>query len=141
MNRAVFLDRDGTLNRLAPQGDHVRSRGQVELLRGAAHAVGMLRRAGYLCVIVANQRGIALGLMTEEELEAVDTRLRELLGGIDASYYCTHSIGDDCDCRKPEPGLLLRAAAELDIDLGESWMIGDSITDVDAAYPRATFGV
>ena len=132
MNRAVFLDRDGTLNRLAPQGDDVRSPGQVELLRGAAHAVGMLRRAGYLCVIVSNQRGVALGLMTEEELEAVDLRLRELLGGIDASYYCTHSIGEGCDCRKPEPGLLLRAAAELDIDLGDSWMIGDSVTDLDA---------
>jgi D-glycero-D-manno-heptose 1,7-bisphosphate phosphatase len=132
MNKAVFLDRDGTLNKLAPQGECVRSAGQVDLLRGAAHAVGMLRRSGYLCVIMSNQRGVALGLMTQDELATVDARLRELLGGVDASYYCTHAIGDGCDCRKPEPGLLLRAAAELDIDLGESWMIGDAVTDIDA---------
>jgi D-glycero-D-manno-heptose 1,7-bisphosphate phosphatase len=132
MTRAVFLDRDGTLNRLPAPDDHIRTPGQVELLRGTAHAVGMLRRAGYLCVIVSNQRAVALGLMTEPELEQVDARLRELLGGVDASYYCTHAIGDECDCRKPEPGLLLRAAAELEIDLEESWMIGDSVTDLDA---------
>jgi D-glycero-D-manno-heptose 1,7-bisphosphate phosphatase len=132
MKPAVFLDRDGTLNRLPAAGEYVRSPEQVELLRGAAHAVGMLRRAGYLCVIASNQRGVALGLMTEDELEAVDGRVRALIGGVDAAYYCTHSIGGECDCRKPEPGLLLRAAEELRIDLQASWMIGDSITDVDA---------
>jgi D-glycero-D-manno-heptose 1,7-bisphosphate phosphatase len=132
MKRAVFLDRDGTLNRLPAAGDYVRSPEQVQLLRGAAHAVGMLRRAGYLCVIASNQRGVALGLMTEDELALVDSRVCELLGGVDASYYCTHSIGDECDCRKPEPGLLTRAADELGIDLEASWMIGDSITDIDA---------
>lgn len=132
MKRAVFLDRDGTLNRLPAAGDYIRTPDQVELLRGAAHAVGMLRRAGYLCVVASNQRGVALGLMTHEDLGAVDARLRALLGGLDASYYCTHAIGEECDCRKPEPGLLLRAAAELDIDLSESWMIGDAVTDLDA---------
>jgi D-glycero-D-manno-heptose 1,7-bisphosphate phosphatase len=129
---AVFLDRDGTLNRLPAEGDYVRSPGQVELLRGAAHAVGMLRRSGYLCVVVSNQRGVALGLMTEDELAAVDSRVRELIGGLDASYYCTHSIGSGCDCRKPEPGLLVRAAEELRIDLSASWMIGDSAADIGA---------
>jgi D-glycero-D-manno-heptose 1,7-bisphosphate phosphatase len=129
---AVFLDRDGTLNRAAAPGDYVRSAEDVELLAGAAHAVGMLRRAGYLCVIVSNQRGVALGLMTEDDLAAVDARVEELIGGIDASYYCTHAIGDECDCRKPEPGLLLRAAEELGIDLEQSWMVGDAVTDEDA---------
>jgi D-glycero-D-manno-heptose 1,7-bisphosphate phosphatase len=129
---AVFLDRDGTLNRPAPAGDYVRTPGDVELLAGAAHAVGMLRRAGYLCVITSNQRGVALGLMTGDDLYDVDARVRELIGGIDASYYCTHSIGDACDCRKPEPGLLLRAADELGIDLSASWMVGDSPTDMAA---------
>jgi len=132
MKPAVFLDRDGTINRLAAPGDYVRMPEQVELLRGAAHAVGMLRRAGYLCVIASNQRGVALGLMTEDDLTAVDARVRELLGGVDASYYCTHAIGSQCDCRKPEPGLLLRAAEELDIDLEASWMIGDAAADIDA---------
>jgi D-glycero-D-manno-heptose 1,7-bisphosphate phosphatase len=129
---AVFLDRDGTLNRPPAAGDCIRGPGQVELLRGAAHAVGMLRRAGYLCVVVSNQRGVALGLMTEDELAAVDLRVRALVGGFDASYYCTHSIGAECDCRKPEPGLLLRAAGELRLDLSASWMIGDQPADLAA---------
>ena len=132
MKPAVFLDRDGTLNRLAAPGEYIRSPEQVQLLRGAAHAVGMLRRAGYLCVIASNQRAVALGLMTEDDLRAVDARVRELLGGVDAAYYCIHSIGANCDCRKPEPGLLLRAADELGIDLSASWMIGDAAADVDA---------
>ena len=129
---AVFLDRDGTLIRPAAAGDYIRTPAQVELLRGAGHAVGMLRRAGYLCVVVSNQRGVALGLMTENDLAAVDMRVRAVVGGFDASYYCTHSIGAECDCRKPEPGLLLRAAKEFRIDLSASWMIGDQPTDLDA---------
>jgi D-glycero-D-manno-heptose 1,7-bisphosphate phosphatase len=129
---AVFLDRDGTLIRPPAEGEYVRTPAQVELLRGAGHAVGMLRRAGFLCVVVANQRAVALGLMTEEELADVDWRVRALIGGFDASYYCTHSIGSWCDCRKPEPGLLLRAAGELRIDLGASWMVGDQPTDIAA---------
>ena len=132
MKPAVFVDRDGTLNRLPAAGEYVRSPEQVELLRGAAHAVGMLRRAGYLCVIASNQRGVALGLMTEDDLKATDARVRELIGGVDASYYCTHSIGQQCDCRKPEPGLLVRAAEELEINLETSWMIGDAAGDIDA---------
>jgi D-glycero-D-manno-heptose 1,7-bisphosphate phosphatase len=129
---AVFLDRDGTLNRPPSAGDYIRSPAQVELLRGAGHAVGMLRRAGYLCVVVSNQRGVALGLMTEDDLAAVDMRVRALVGGFDASYYCTHSIGHECDCRKPEPGLLLHAAEELGIDLSASWMIGHQPSDLAA---------
>jgi D-glycero-D-manno-heptose 1,7-bisphosphate phosphatase len=129
---AVFLDRDGTLNRPAARGDYIRSPEQLELLGGAAHAVGLLRRAGYMCVVVSNQRGVALGLMTEDDLAAVDQRLRSLVEGIEASYYCTHSIGEQCDCRKPEPGLLLRAAGDLGIDLAASWMVGDKQTDADA---------
>jgi D-glycero-D-manno-heptose 1,7-bisphosphate phosphatase len=132
LTRAVFLDRDGTLNRPPAKGEWLRAPDQVELLRGAAHAVGMLRRHGYLCVVVSNQRGVALGLMTEGELADVDVRVRELIGGFDASYYCTHAIGDGCDCRKPEPGLLLRAAEELGIDLSASWVIGDEPSDLAA---------
>ena len=135
MKPAVFLDRDGTLNGLPAAGEYVRSPEQVELLRGAAHAVGMLRRAGYLCVIASNQRGVALGLMTEDELEAVDARVRALIGGVDAAYYCTHSIGDECDCRKPEPGLIHSASRELGLSLAGSWFVGD--TWMDAAAGRA----
>jgi D-glycero-D-manno-heptose 1,7-bisphosphate phosphatase len=129
---AVFLDREGTLIKPPAEGESVRTPSRVELLRGAAHAVGMLRRHGYLCVVASNQRDVALGLLTEDELLATDLQTRALIGGLDASYYCIHSIGQNCDCRKPEPGLLLRAAGELGIDLAASWMIGDEHTDLDS---------
>jgi D-glycero-D-manno-heptose 1,7-bisphosphate phosphatase len=136
MRRAVFLDRDGTLNRAALPGEYVRAAYEVELLGGAATAVAMFARAGYLCVVVSNQRGVALGQMTGEDLSAVDARLRDLVaaGGAElhATYYCTHGLDDGCDCRKPAPGLLTRAARELDIELAASWMVGDSQIDAEA---------
>jgi D-glycero-D-manno-heptose 1,7-bisphosphate phosphatase len=136
MRRAVFLDRDGTLNRPPAPGDYLRRADEVELLGGAAAAVALLARAGYLCVLASNQRGVALGLMSDEELASVDARLRGLLaaGGaeLSRSYYCTHGSGEGCGCRKPEPGLLLRAANELEIELGASWMVGDTPTDLEA---------
>ena len=103
MRRAVFLDRDGTLNRAALPGEYVQAAYEVELLGGAAAAVAMLARAGYLCVVVSNQRGVALGHMTGEDLHAVDARLRDLVAaggaGLDATYYCTHGLDDGCDMR------------------------------------------
>ena len=136
MRRAVFLDRDGTLNRAALPGEYVQAAYEVELLDGAAAAVALLARAGYLCVVVSNQRGLALGQMTNEDLHAVDVRLRDLVaaGGaeLNATYYCTHGLDDGCDCRKPEPGLITRAARELDIELAASWVVGDSATDTEA---------
>jgi D-glycero-D-manno-heptose 1,7-bisphosphate phosphatase len=131
--RAVFLDRDGTINRPPDAGDQLRAAYEVELLAGAATAVAMFARAGYLCVVVSNQ---PVGETTDEDLAAVDARLRDLVaaGGaeLNATYYCTHGPDDGCDCRKPEPGLLLRAARELEIDLSASWTVGDSQTDVEA---------
>ena len=136
MSRAVFLDRDGTLNRAALPGEYVQAAYEVELLDGAAAAVALLARAGYLCVVVSNQRGVALGQMSGEDLHAVDARLRDLVakGGaeLSATYYCIHGLDDGCDCRKPKPGLLTRAARELGIELSASWMVGDSSTDVEA---------
>jgi D-glycero-D-manno-heptose 1,7-bisphosphate phosphatase len=131
MRPAVFLDRDGTLNRAAAPGAYVCAAGELELLGGAAAAVELVRRAGYLCVVVSNQRGVALGQMSGDDLIAVDARLRELVM-LDGAYYCTHGLENGCGCRKPEPGLLLRAARDLGIDLRASWMVGDSATDVEA---------
>jgi D-glycero-D-manno-heptose 1,7-bisphosphate phosphatase len=128
---AVFLDRDGTLNRPAAPGEYVEDADQLELLAGAADAVSLLREAGYLCVVVSNQRGVALAKMTQRQLTAVDARLRELVD-IDGAYYCTHGLEERCPCRKPQAGLLLRASAELDLDLTRSWMIGDRDSDCEA---------
>jgi D-glycero-D-manno-heptose 1,7-bisphosphate phosphatase len=128
---AVFLDRDGTLNRPAAPGDYITEPSALELLSGADEAVARLHDAGYLCVVVSNQRGVALRRMTAAQLNAVDERLRELVA-VDHSYYCTHGLEDRCACRKPEPGLLIRAGAELKIDLARSWMVGDRETDCEA---------
>src|SRR5581483_4794961 len=109
---AAFLDRDGVLNRRPPPHDYVRSAEALELLPGVAGAVDALRAAGFATVVVSNQRGLARGLLTPETLAAIERRLAEAGVRIDAYYYCPHDLADGCDCRKPAPGLLLRAAAE-----------------------------
>lgn len=107
-----------------------------ELLPGALEGMERLASCAYRLVVVSNQRGISRGLVTEEALRATETALqaalRPLGAEIEGFYYCPHEIADDCDCRKPKPGLLIRAAAELDLDLETSWMIGDSPSDVEA---------
>jgi D-glycero-D-manno-heptose 1,7-bisphosphate phosphatase len=130
----VFLDRDGTINVKAPPGDYITAPGQVELLPGAAEAIRELNRAHIPVIVVTNQRGIALGRMTEADLAAVHARLAELLAAygarIDQIHYCPHEEGV-CACRKPGTLLLERARDELALpSLGGSWMIGDSSRDM-----------
>jgi len=135
--RTVFLDRDGTLNVKAPDDDYVRRPEHVRLLPGVADGVRRLNDAGLRLVVVSNQRGVARGLMTADDLDAVNRRLAELLAEhgahTDASYFCTHDK-DECDCRKPLPGLLLQAVRDDPaIDLAASVLIGDAESDVIAA--------
>jgi D-glycero-D-manno-heptose 1,7-bisphosphate phosphatase len=148
MKRAVFVDRDGTLNRMVYDETHglfdsPRRPDQVQLKPGAGGFIQALRRAGFVVVVVTNQPGLAKGTLTMSELEAVNTRLRELLlqeGEVwDALVYCPHHpTGNvekyrlDCDCRKPKPGLLMRVARELDLDVTKSWMVGDGLVDIQA---------
>ncbi len=132
---AAFLDRDGTINVKAPEGEYVETPGEVVLLPGAAEAVRMLNEAGVPVFVVTNQRGIALGRMTEEDLAAVHARLAELLAAegarVDAWYHCPHDRGE-CDCRKPGTAMLERAAREHGVELARSVMIGDAESDVEA---------
>ena len=134
--RTAFLDRDGTINTAAAEGDYVDDPDYVSLLPGAAEAINRLNRRGNPVVVVTNQRGISLGLMSEADLEAVNRRLIELLaaGGakLDAIYYCPHAAGS-CDCRKPGPGMFLRAERELPgVSIGGGAMVGDSALDIEA---------
>lgn len=141
--RAIFLDRDGTINKYV---GFVRREDQFELLPGAAEAIAAINHSGRLAVVATNQPVIARGETTRAQLDEIHAKMETLLGEkgayIDGLYYCPHhphkgyegeiaELKIDCDCRKPKPGLLLRAAEDLNIDLSESWMIGDGENDVE----------
>jgi D-glycero-D-manno-heptose 1,7-bisphosphate phosphatase len=126
----VFLDRDGTINVKPARGEYVTGPAQIELLEGAAGAIRALNEAGIWVGIVTNQRGIALGRMSSEDLEEVHARLLAELAHagarVDGVYTCPHEEGT-CDCRKPLPGLLLAAQRDVgDIDFAHAAVIGDS---------------
>lgn len=133
--RSVFLDRDGTINVGAAEGEYIRSPDELVLLPGAAKALAALNAAGVRTVLVTNQRWLSEPGSEPAHFAAVQRRLQELLAAqgarIDAAYHCPHAA-DSCDCRKPGTGMLLRAAAEHGMDLTESVMIGDSDIDVVA---------
>lgn len=147
--RAVFLDRDGTLNE---EVGYISDPAQFQLLDFAADAIRLLNEAGFLVIVITNQAGIARGLFTEEFLAGLHQRMTETLiqGGarVDAIYYCPHhpEFGEPpyrqaCDCRKPLPGLLTRAALEFDLNLSECLVIGDRYGDVAAAQAVGARGV
>jgi histidinol-phosphate phosphatase family protein len=137
---AVFLDKDGTLVENLPYNvDPAR----IRLARGALEALAKLHAEGYRLIVVTNQAGVALGRFEERTLNGVQQRLRELLApaGVPLAgmYWCPHDRAGvvpryaiDCTCRKPNPGLLWKAAREHDIDLERSWMVGDILDDVEA---------
>jgi D-glycero-D-manno-heptose 1,7-bisphosphate phosphatase len=134
---AVFLDRDGTLN---VEKDYLHKWQDWAWIPGAVDAIKRLNAAGYLVIVTSNQAGIARGYYRDAEVldlhQHVDEDLTAQGGRIDAYYYCPHhpEHGEvrECECRKPEPGMLLEAAREHDIDLSRSFMIGDKASDVEA---------
>jgi D-glycero-D-manno-heptose 1,7-bisphosphate phosphatase len=144
--RAVFVDRDGTL---IEDTGFIRRVDEVKLLSGAAEAVARLNKAGWAVVVVTNQSGVARGLLTEKDIAATNERMKELLSKegarVDAVYYCPHlpegkisEYAVVCDCRKPRPGMFLRAAREHDVDLAGSVAVGDSARDVEAGLNAGT---
>lgn len=139
-NRAVFIDRDKTL---MEDPGYISDPQAVKLLPGVELAIKSLQQARYKIVVVTNQSGIARGMLTEDALEEIHAELRRQLSEkgvhLDAIYYCPYhpegtveQYAKESDLRKPKPGMLLRASAEMEIDLGDSWMIGDSARDVEA---------
>jgi histidinol-phosphate phosphatase family protein len=139
-HKAVFLDKDGTL---IPDIPYNADPSLISLLPGVGEGLKALQAAGYRLVVVSNQSGVALGRFTEADLVYVWQRLRGLLAADGISrvsfYYCPHAAEGTvfpyahlCSCRKPLPGLLLRAATDLEISLSESWMVGDILNDVEA---------
>jgi D-glycero-D-manno-heptose 1,7-bisphosphate phosphatase len=148
LNRAVFLDRDGVINELVYHQeqeviDSPFTPGQFKLILGVIEALKSLRQAGYLAILVSNQPGIAKGHMTLNNFRLIRQKMNtELIADgaeLDGEYYCLHhpkavveKYRVQCDCRKPLPGLLFKAARENDINLKESWVIGDNLSDIQA---------
>jgi histidinol-phosphate phosphatase family protein len=133
----VILDRDGVLNRRMPKAQYVRDRHDWAWLPGVLEALRRLKQAGWRTVVVTNQAGIARGVMTENQLAEVHARMRAEAaaagGEIHAIYYCPHGWDDDCDCRKPKPGMLFQAQRDLRLDLSRTPFLGDDERDGQAA--------
>jgi D-glycero-D-manno-heptose 1,7-bisphosphate phosphatase len=128
--RTAFLDRDGTINVKAPEGEYVTSRAEFRYLPGAEDAIRLLADAGWRVVVVTNQRGIALGRMTTEAVDEINRTLLEL--PVAAVYVCPHEKGT-CDCRKPGTGLFLQAQRDFpEIEFPRSVVIGDAPSDIAA---------
>lgn len=148
MNQAVFLDRDGVITELVyhqEQGiiDSPFTEKQLKVFPWVGEAIKKLGKKGYKVIVVSNQPGIAKGHLSHATFEAIRERMKKKLAkdgaSLDGEYYCFHhpeavikNLKIDCDCRKPKPGLLLQASREHDIDLSQSWMVGDGLTDVKA---------
>jgi histidinol-phosphate phosphatase family protein len=136
--RAVLLDRDGTLVEDVPYNadpDVVRP------LPGVLEGLRRLREAGLHLALVSNQSGIARGLLSAEQVDTVNRRLEELVGPLDAMLYCPHGPDDGCACRKPQPGMVLDAAACLGVDPADCVVVGDIGADVEAAAAAGARGI
>lgn len=133
----VLLDRDGVLNKKPPRAEYVRTWADFEWLPGAKEALKLFNDAGYRVIVVSNQAGIARGAMTEADLASIHDHMKEETaqagGRIDAIYYCPHGWDDNCDCRKPKPGMLFQAQREHHLDLSRTPFIGDDERDAEAA--------
>jgi histidinol-phosphate phosphatase family protein len=131
MNRALFLDRDGTI---IEDSGYLRDPDQVKLLPGAAEVLAKLAAEDWKLIIISNQSGVGRGLITRDEMRAVQTRFEELMRSagapIAASYFCPHAPDEGCPCRKPSPNLVQQAARENSIVLCESFLIGDREADI-----------
>ena len=135
MKPAIFLDRDGVI--VENRDDYIRSWADISIFPEAMDTLARISQLGYLIVLVTNQSAVGRGILDLVDAEEINSRLVEEIqkagGRIDGVYMCPHAPWENCDCRKPEPGLFHQAARELEIDLSESIMIGDALSDLVAA--------
>lgn len=132
--KAVFLDRDGVINK--ERSDYVKTVEELVIL-DVTNSIKKLKDNGFLVVVISNQSAINRGLTTHQNVEQIHATIQDYLKKhgtqIDAFYYCPHRPDENCNCRKPKPGLFNKATNDLQIDLGSSWMIGDRDSDIEAA--------
>ena len=125
------------INARAPRAEYIRTPEEFTFLPGVLDALAMLNRAGYRVLVISNQAGIGRGVMTEEDLAAVNRKLTDEAaaagGRIDTIYYCPHDWDDGCDCRKPKPGMLFQAQRQWHLDLTRTLFVGDDVRDGQAA--------
>ena len=133
-NKAIFLDRDGVLNK--NRDDYVKTLNELDIFPEIGKCIKMINDRNYLAIVITNQSAIARKLTTQNEVEKIHKYIQNFLkkwnAKIDAFYYCPHHPDDNCVCRKPQPGLILQAAHDFNIDLKKSWMIGDHDRDIQS---------
>lgn len=137
-HKAVFLDRDGVIIRKAPENQYITGWEQVEFLPGVVEGLRKLQQSGFLLIVVTNQSAVSRNELAVDVLELIHKKMVHHLAqenvNIDAIYYCPHSRNGVCECRKPRPGMLTRAAEEHGIALQKSWMVGDATSDIEAGH-------
>ena len=135
MNKAIFFDRDGIINK--ERSDYVKNVQELELFPEFPKFVKSLKEHGFLIMVITNQSAVNRGIITHEIVsqihDSIQDHLKKYGTFLDGFYYCPHTPNENCNCRKPKPGLLQQAILELNIDLNSSWMIGDSDSDIEAA--------
>jgi D-glycero-D-manno-heptose 1,7-bisphosphate phosphatase len=140
---AIFLDRDGVINENRP--DYVKSWSEVEFLPGVFDVLRCLAQADFVIVLITNQSAIGRDIISYKQAMDINHRVVETIqdqgGRVDGAYLCPHHPDENCECRKPRPGLLLQAANELDLDLCQSYFIGDAMTDMQAAEAAGVKGI
>ena len=140
--KTIFLDRDGVINRNPPNKGYVRKWAEFTFIPNSRTAIRELTESGYRIIVVTNQSGIGRGLYSEEDLADIHARMVAEIsksgGAIDAVYYCPHHPDAGCECRKPKPGMLMRAAREHNIELENAYLIGDTTTDIEAGKSVGT---
>jgi D-glycero-D-manno-heptose 1,7-bisphosphate phosphatase len=131
-NKAVFVDRDGTL---VEEVNFLSRVEHLNLFPFTAEAIGLLKESGYLVIVVSNQSGVGRGLFEESAVRTIHEEMqRRLSGQLDGLYFCPHLPDEGCECRKPGLGMIMAAASDFDIDLSESWMVGDKKIDVETGF-------
>jgi len=143
MKKAIFLDRDGVINR--KRDDYVKIIDEFVVIDGIERAIRMLKNNGYLIIVITNQSAVNRGLLTEEGLNDIHNHMLKELekngAKIDGVYYCLHRPEENCECRKPKPGMLIKAINDFSISAQDSFFVGDSESDIIAAKRAGVRGI